>query len=414
MKTLLAAAAMALMAIPAFAQSPQTVYEGGLVWTGDGFAPRDLVVESGRFIDPARTRPEARRVALDGGFVTPAYANAHAHVTQPTADSSRGFTDAGVFYVWNPNTVVLDAAARDFFGQAGRFRVKVAQGGVTEPGGHPEKLYVDDLGPTVYGGRPREWFLGNAFHYGRTEAEIADALLTIKRQGADFVKIYLLRSEDYDVLRDDPAAYGAKGLNPANVPFLVRRAHALGLPVAAHLETANDLRVAAEAGVDYAAHLPGYGGVSTGDLDAVRLTPEIATAVAHSGMRVIPTYAIAGGGDRPSAVLDPAVRRAVDVQTSNLELLREAGVDLLIGTDGFNQIFTEAEHLVDRNKLSAGEVASVVFATGAVLFPELRIGCFDPGCEADFLVLRSDPTLDIRALRGIDRRVMGGLELSDQ
>lgn len=325
MKTLLAAAAMALMAIPALAQSPQTVYEGGLVWTGDGFAPRDLVVESGRFVDPARTRPEARRVALDGGFVTPAYANAHAHVTQPTADSSRGFTDAGVFYVWNPNTVVLDASSRDFFGQAGRFRVKVAQGGITEPGGHPEKLYVDDLGATVYGGRPREWFLGNAFHYGRTEAEIADALLTIKRQGADFVKIYLLRSEDYDVLRDDPGAYGAKGLNPANVPFLVRRAHALGLPVAAHLETANDLRVAAEAGVDYAAHLPGYGGVSTGDLDAVRLTPEIATAVARSGMRVIPTYAIAGGGDRPSAVLDPAMRRAVDVQTSNLELLRRGG-----------------------------------------------------------------------------------------
>ena len=407
-----AVAAAVAVALPSLAQPAQTIYEGGLVWTGDGFAARVLVIEAGRFVDPSLMRPDAQRIALDGGFVTPAYANAHAHVTQPTPASSRGFTEAGVFYVWNPNTVVMDQASRDFFGQRGQFRVKIAQGGITEPGGHPEKLYVDDLGPTVYGGRPREWFIGNAFHYGRTEDEIAQALLTLKRQGADFVKIYLLRSELYEVLRNDPLAYGLKGLNPAHVPFLVQRAHAIGLPVIAHLETANDLRVAAEAGVDYAAHLPGYGGGSAEELEAMRLTPEIASAVARSGMRVIPTYAIATGGDRPNAVLDDAARAASAVQSHNLTLLRAMGVDLLIGTDGFNQIFSEAEHLVTANGLSPQTVASIVFSTGAVLFPERRIGCFEPGCEADFLVLREDPTLDIRALRSLERRVLGGRDLA--
>lgn len=408
MKSLLAAV-LCLTALPASAQTAQTVYEAAKVWTGSGFETRSLVVENGRFVDPASARPDAVRVALDGRFVTPAYANAHAHVTPPAAPLNRGFLDAGVFYVWNPNTVVQDAASRRVFGTPGWIRLKIAQGGITEPGGHPERLYVDQLGPSVYDGRPREWFIGNAFHYGRTEAEIAEALLTLKRQGADFVKIYLVDSEHYATLRDDPAAYGEKGLNPAHVGFLVRRAHALGLPVAAHLETAYDLKVAAEAGVDYAAHLPGYGGLKLG-AEALRISPELAEAVARSGMRVTPTYALAAGGDTPEPLTD-AVRATLQVQRENLRALRAAGVQLLIGTDGFNQIFTEAEHLATHGGLTSAEVAGIVFGTGPVLFPERRIGCFDPGCEADFLVLRADPTTDIRALRQIDRRVMGGVDL---
>ena len=95
-------------------QPMQTIYEGGQVWTGGGFEARTLVVENGRFVDPATARSAALRIPLAGGFVTPAYANAHAHVTQPTAESSAGFTDAGVFYVWNPNTVVVSRPGREF------------------------------------------------------------------------------------------------------------------------------------------------------------------------------------------------------------------------------------------------------------------------------------------------------------
>ena len=50
-------------------------------------------------------------------------------------------------------------------------------------------------------------------------------------------------------------------------------------------------------------------------------------------------------------------------------------------------------------------------ATGARLFPERRIGCFETGCEADFLVLNADPIVDVRALRAIDRRIMAGAEV---
>jgi imidazolonepropionase-like amidohydrolase len=395
-------------ATAAAAQPSPVIYEGGQVWTKNGFVPRTLAVANGRFVDPVSVGTDARRVSVAGLFITPGYSNAHAHVTNPTEQSSRGFTDAGIFYVWNPNTITVGASGRQFFQEPGRYRLKVAQGGITEPGGHPERLYVEYLAPSVYGGRPRDWFIGNAFHFGTTRAEIDSALAELVRQRADFVKIYLLNSERYAAIRDDRRFYGNKGLNPANVPYLVRQAHQRGLKVAAHVETAHDLSVAARAGVDFAAHLPAYGDKAG---PAARITPEIARLVARSRMRLIPTYALANGGDRYRSNIGDKERRVIAVQTENLRVLREAGALLLIGTDGFNQIFSETEHLVKANGLGPKEVAAALFGTARFLFPEREVACFENGCEADFLVLAADPTTDITALRRIERRVLGGIEL---
>jgi len=404
------AIAAALLAGSAAAQTQPTIFEGGRIWTGSGFAPGEIAVADGRIVAPDSVRGRATRVAIDG-FVTPAFANAHAHVTQATEQSSRGFIAAGVYYVWNPNTITMGAADRSFFGQPGRIRLKLSQGGITEPRGHPERLYVEILGPRVYPGRSLDWFLGNAFHYGTTPREIDSALARLREQGADFVKIYLLNSEAYLASRDDPDVYGGKGLNPVNVPYLVTRAHALGLPVVAHVETAHDLRMAAFSGVDVAAHLPAYHAVSGRQREAMRLTPEIAALVRRSGMSVVPTYSIASGGDRPATAMSDDARATIGVQSENLRLLMAAGVPILIGTDGFNQVWTEVEHLVNANGLAAREVVAMMFRTSARLFPERRVGCLEVGCEADFLVLAADPTADIRALRRIERRVMGGVDL---
>ncbi len=411
MKKMIAIVA-SLLASSAAAQSQPLIFEGGQVWNGRGFSPREIAVAEGRIVDAHSVRDTARRISINGRYVTPPFANAHAHVTQATEQSSRGFIDAGVYHVWNPNTVTVRTQDRSFFGQPGRIRLKLSQGGITEPRGHPERLYVEILGPRVYGGRPREWFLGNAFHYGTTPAEIDAALARLQEQGADFVKIYLLHSENYLALRDDPAVYGGKGLNPVNVPYLVARAHARGLPVVAHVETAHDLRIAALAGVDVAAHLPAYHAVGAAEREPMRLTAEIAALVGRSGMSVVPTYSLANGGDRPSTTMSEDARATIRIQSENLRLLRAASVPILIGTDGFNQIWTEVEHLVNANGLPAAEVMASLFATSARLFPERRVGCLEVGCEADLLILGGDPTVDIRALRRIERRVMAGIELS--
>lgn len=393
---------------------PTTIYEGARVWTGSGFAARTLAVRDGRFVDPAGAAPGAVRVALTGKHVVPAYANAHAHITGATPAASWFYVEAGVFYVWNPNTVVLGDAHRAFWARPDTYDVKIAQGGITEPNGHPEALYVDTLSKYVYKGREREWFVGNAYHYGRTPAEIDAALDSLKSQKADFVKAYLLFSENYAARLADRRYYGGRGLDPKNMPYLVAAARKRGLRVAVHVETAHDLRVAAEAGAYMAAHLPGYsGGTRKADLAAKRLTAADAALVARSGMMVVPTFGVIVGDPllkwdtRP----DPAKAPALAVQRDNLRFLQAAGAIILTGTDGSGPIVGEVEHIVRIGAQTPLQAVTSALATGARLFPERRIGCFEAGCEADFLVLDADPIADVRALRAINRRIMAGVEV---
>ena len=403
-------AALLTVAAGGTAGAEPVVYAGGQVWTGDGWARRDVAVDGDRIV--AAAPAGARRVDVAGRYLTPAYGNAHAHVTDATEKASRFYTDAGVFYVWNPTTVVIGPEQRAFYARPDAYDVKVSQGGITEPGGHPERLYVDFLTQYVYKGRDKAWFVGNAFHYGSTPAEIDAALNRLQAQGAQFVKAYLLRSERYAEAKADSKQYGRRGLDPVNVPYLVAQAHRRGLPVAAHVETAHDLRMAAWAGVDIAAHLPGYGGGTGAQLDAQRLTDADAALVARSGMVVVPTYALVRGDSYGAAgPLKPEARAATAVQADNLKRLRAAGVPVLMGTDGNGPIFGEAEHLVEIGALSHADAAAVTLGTARRMFPERRVGCLDAGCEADFLVLAANPTADIKALRAIERRVMQGREL---
>ena len=395
-----------------------TLYENGSVWTGTGFERRTLAVRDGAFIDPAAAGETAARVDLAGGFVVPPYGNAHVHVTPANAAGSWSFVKDGTFYAWNTNTIVMDAKALDFFARKDSYDVAVAQGGITEPGGHPEKLYVELLSQWVpsYRGMKLADFLGNAFHYGRDKAEIDRTLDLLKRQNAGLVKAYLLGSEAYFERRDDPRYYGSKGLDPVNFAYLVAAARARGLSVAVHVETVHDLKIAALSGAAVAAHLPAYSG--SGSEEALRrrtLSPADASLIARSGIKLVPTYALAAGTFREAekaGKLDKSLQaRVYATQAENMRLLAQAGARFLIGTDTGGAIHDEVEHLVAIGGLTHGEALAAALGTGRQLFPARRLGCFDPGCEADFLLLGADPSSDIAALRAIRMRIKGGKPL---
>lgn len=400
-----------MLASPAGPLSAQTFrYQGGGVWTGEGFEPRDLLIRDGVFVDVGIAD---RSVDLAGGFVVPAYANAHAHITNADQKSSDYFLDNGVFYVWNPGSVVMDPTSRSYFARKDTYDVKFAFGAITEPGGHPEKLYVDIIGPYVYPGKTRDWFLDNAFNYGRTDQEVNAALSLLAAQNADFIKVILVNSEEYEKRREDPSFYGLKGLNSQRAKHLVGEAARLNKPVAFHVESVEDLLIAADAGAFMAAHLPGYGYKRPGlDLSNVTLSEDDAVRVAKSGMILVPTYSVA----KVSYLSDPAPNlRSVSLhyasQASNLRALDIAGANFAIGTDQEGGIFTEVEHLAALGVFNNRKLLSIVFGTGSLLFPERRIGCFEPGCEADFLVLRSNPMDDAANLRTISMRVKAGTSL---
>jgi imidazolonepropionase-like amidohydrolase len=399
------------------AESSEAFYLNASVWNGAGFDRRNLAIKDGRFVDPASLSEGTARIDLAGRFVVPAYGNAHCHLTAGTEEVSNIFLDSGVFYAWNPNTRVLDDAALAFIDRPETFDVLTAQGGITEPGGHPDVLYREILHDRVYPTWKDEDFVGNMYHYGRTREEIVAALDTLISQHAGFVKTYLLHSEDYERRKTDPQFHGRAGIDPLNLPFLVQEAEKRGLFVAAHIETVADLRAAAISGVAVAEHLPAYAVLATDDASAtIALTAEDAALLKRAGMLAVPTYALAvlqGQGLEADALASFAKQREVTlaIQAENLKLLHAAGVPIIAGTDTGPGIFDEVEHWVKIGGLSTGEALAATLATGRYLFPDRRLGCFDTGCEADFLVLGANPLADITALRQIDIKVKAGRRL---
>lgn len=388
-----------------------TAFVQASVWDGETFAPRDLFVRDGRFVD-APPGGAATVIDLAGHFIVPPYTEAHHHVTGADEATSRRFLEGGVFYALNANTVVGPFADRDdFFERHDTYDVRLAMGGVTEPGGHPEKLYVKTLTRYVYPDWTLDDFIGDAFHYAHTLEEFEQVLDTLQAQGSQIVKTYLLYSEDYAQRRDDPEFYGLKGLNPEIYAEFVKAAHDRDLPVAVHVETRHDMLVAARAGADLFVHLPAYG-YWDDDPERYRLDEATVDAVKASGAAVVPTYSVAArryGDGQNSEERDPHLA----LQRQNIQRLQAAGVPILAGTDGISASpVDEAVHLHTIGGLTRAQAVATLTDGASFLFPERRLSCFDTGCEADFLVLEGDPSADLEALRRIAHRIKGGQELS--
>ena len=392
-------------------------YENAMVWTGQGFDEADLLVVNGRIAEATAENladvPQEHRNDLAGKYIVPAYANAHVHVTNAADWSSNGYLEKGVYYAWNPTVIDLGEGAAEYFARPDTYDVKISRGGITEPGGHPEKLYVDILGPSVYQGRTD--FLGDAYHYGTTREDIVAALDLLVEQGAEFVKGYLLSSEEYEKRRDDAEYYGNKGMNPDNAAFLVEEAAKRDLLVTWHVETAQDLVVAAQSGAFAAMHLPGYGLFRDAEVAVARtLREDQAKIVADSGMWLIPTYGIAPAR---AANLETDLGRtraalAFAIQRHNLATLKNAGARFMVGTDGFTSILAELEHLDSLGVFERDELLRQIFTTSEMLFPERAQGCLEAGCKADFLVLDGNPMEELDQLEAISKRIKDGAELS--
>ena len=412
-----------VLSLVAAQTAPVTVYENARVWTGQSFEDRTLVVEDGRFIETASASASADpvRVDLGGGYVTPGFTNAHQHTPRTTMENGWAFMNAGVFYVMNPNVLgsLMTDEREAFFARPDTIELRESAGGVTTPGSHPEPLYVNTLGPYVYGGAGYDEMYLDAFHYARNEEEIEVTLDRLEADGADFVKAYLMASQRFEPPGEDGEYVSTSGLDPALVPRLVDAAHARGLPIGFHIETAQDFRVIAEAGADYAMHLPGYSAVARRENDFRVLSEADAQLAAQAGLAVIPTTLVGAvrireaRNDPDREVSDDAVAGAYSLKADNLAMLHDAGVAILPGTDSNpGSVPAEVKHWVEIGALTDAQAAAVLFNATHRLFGDIGAGCFEPGCRADFLVLNADPTADIAAIEDIALRIKSGVEMT--
>jgi imidazolonepropionase-like amidohydrolase len=232
----------------------------------------------------------------------------------------------------------------------------------------------------------------------------------------DFVKVFLLFSEAHEgkqPLRRETDGEAHKGLDPRVLGAIVRKAHAAGLRVSAHIDTARDFEHAVDAGVDEVNHLPQPDPRFSPDLAAYRIAPAVARRAAARGITVVTTASTTErlSPSIPVAWLNPMRRN----QAENLEVLLDAGVKVAIGSDGisgerrFVTARDEAKFIADKRLLTPLQLLRAwSIDTPRTIFPKRRLGGLAPGFEANFLVLNGDPLDDPENLHRIGMRVKGG------
>jgi imidazolonepropionase-like amidohydrolase len=99
----------------------------------------------------------------------------------------------------------------------------------------------------------------------------------------------------------------------------------------------------------------------------------------------------------PPFKLEPAPQAALrEVQRANLARLQAAGVQLLLGSDVFIGTARAELHALDELGLERATLLRLATQdTPRALFPGRKLGCFEPGCEASFLLLGGDPLTDL-------------------
>ncbi len=221
----------------------------------------------------------------------------------------------------------------------------------------------------------------------------------------------LAYSDEYEKRLRDSATFNWRGLDPTILPEVVSRAHAAGIRVMAHVESAADFRNALSAGVDIIGHTPGFRGNEQTQLPDVApylLTDADAARAARQGAYVITT--LGGIVGVPDSVLR---RRADSLFTRNLETMKRHGVHVIIGSDSYRQ--TSMPEAIYLSSLGVYDNAELVRMwseeTSRAIFPRRRIGRLENGYESSFLVLEDDPLMDFSNVKRIKLRVKQGFEI---
>ena len=391
--------------------SPVYEFRNGLWFDGERFRPDTFYTRYGVLTREAPPRVDSI-VDLAGLWVVPPYGEAHNHNVEDSPgleELTRRYLRSGVYYVKNPNALPRSALSiRNRVNLPTSIDATFAMGGFTSPGGHP----IGVVRRAVENGFWTENDGEGAFYHAVEDEEDLDRRWAgFLALDPDFVKTYLLYSEDHEETRDDPAQEGWRGLYPSILPEIVRRAHTAGLPVTAHVETAIDFHHAVSAGVDEIAHLPGF----RGGRDHRFPEPEIfmireadARIAGERGIVVLSTLANYEGS-APDSVTENAHR----VWIHNLEILQRHGVPLALGSDGYSAVGVAEAFQVHRlGVLSPLELLRAwVETTPRTIFPTRKIGRLEEGYEASFLALEANPLDDFSATREIVLRVKRGLIL---
>ena len=378
---------------------PALSLEGGKWFDGQRFVEDNWYSVDGKL---TRTRPARidARIDLEGRYVLPPLADAHNHNLQ-NAWTAATFVDdylrRGIFYSAQLAANAEEIAGyRGLLGGAGSVDVLWAEVTLSSSDGHP-------LGMALAGARqagmpddPND-YIDKSFWAIDSLADLDAKWPKIAESQLKLIKVIVVDDAHAAEQRQDPSSYGFRGMSTAFLPEVVRRAHAIGARVAAHVDSADDIDRVVAADVDIVAHLNTRipKGQTAADL---RLSDSTITEMKRRGTIIIPTVAVT----RYYLAAHPEDRaELLALIRDNLMRLKAAGVPMLAGSDLFDgSVIDEIEALHATGVFSPAELlALATFVTPQAMFPERQIGNFAEGAEASLIAYEGDPSKDLTILR---------------
>ncbi len=391
---------------------------------GATFQKNDFYAVGGVFTHKAPAGAAVETVDLHGRFVVPPYGDAHEHNFDSVANTPKvaaEYLRDGIFYAQGMTDTPSGAAAVVKAGMVDTPStpdVTYAHGGLTGVNGHPKEVYeslangfyypqTDEQRALVIGGHKAE---GRAYWEIGSAADLEAKWPRILAAKPDQIKVYLGGSETFKAATVEDPQF-ARGIDPKLVGPIAERAHAAGLRVFVHIDTATDYHVALLSGVDGMAHLPGYGITAVEDRAKYRISDADIALTAQRHVTVQATASIADGYGTDA---DKAVRIAL--AKDNLRRMKAAGVTVLVGSDRYGSDSRhEADYLQALGVWTNAEMLRMwAVTTPQAIFPGRKIGELKDGDEASLLVLAADPIKDWAAVHEIAGRWKQGVKVAVQ
>jgi hypothetical protein len=352
-------------------------------------------------------------IDLQRGYVVPPFGEAHNHnVDATTPEKARVVVDKyfrdGVFYAQNPaNVLRARSGLVGFINVPNGLDVTFSNAALTGPGGHPMGLFLRNLGRGAMLATDSNSTSGFLWTIA-DRADLDRKWPQILASHPDFIKTMLLYSEEYERRKTDSAFFNWRGLNPALLPEIVRRAHSAGLRVMTHIETAADFHNALVAGVDQIGHTPGFRGNEKTQLpDFAPFLMTDADAELATKRRVFVATTLSGPDGLPDTAL---LARFMKLDSLNLAMMKKHHVKIIVGSDSYRTTSVpEAMWLSKLGVLTNAELLSAwTDETARAIFPQRKIGTLAPGYEASLLVLAGDPIADFSNVKRIVLRMKQG------
>ena len=351
-------------------------------------------------------------IDLNNQYCIPPFSDAHTHNLDAgynLKEMVKTYLNDGIFYVQVLGNYGSGAQqVRPALKNSGKIDVTYANGLLTATYGHGFYPY-EPLAMGIYSPADQVKFIdsikksriaeNNAYYFFDSVAEVDSKWPLVMKYKPDHIKICLLDAAHYTEKRK-AEKYDDYGLSPEVATYIVKKAHAEGLRVFAHVETVADAKLCAEIGVDVLAHLPGYGWNGDNKTKSIYcLQKKDIRWIKRSGLSIIPTYNITHVDEfTSSGTIIPHPENlpiVIDYKKTILRELYKSGVKIGIGSDYYGKTATiEVDSLVSNEVFTPAQLIDIWCRQSAqLIFPKRKLGEIREGFEASFIALKENPLL---------------------